>query len=76
MPPRQRSEDYYQQEFALRKLSDAVEVLTEQAEKNAADVRSNREDILVIKTKIAFVAGGAGLVGGAIVATVVKLLTH
>lgn len=75
-PPKQRSEEYYEHEYALRKLTAAVEVLTEQCEKNAEECRSNREEILVLKTRLGFVAAGAGLLSGGLVTAVVKLLTH
>lgn len=75
-PPKQRSEDYYEHEFAIRKLTDVADVLTEQVEKNANALREAREEILVLKTRLGFVAAGAGLLSGGLVTAVVKLLTH
>lgn len=75
-PPKHQTEEYYDHEFRIRKLTDGVEVLVEQVEKNANGLREAREEILVLKTQRAFFGALSGLLGGGVVAAVVKLLTH
>lgn len=75
-PPKHNSEEYYEHEFAIRKLADGYSVLVEQVEKNADGLREAREEILVLKTQRALFGALSGILGGGVVATVVKLLTH
>ena len=78
MPPQKhpKSEEDFERDYAIRRLTDGVELLADQVEKNADGLRSVREDVLVLKTKLGFVAAGAGLVGGGLVTLAVRLLTH
>lgn len=60
--------------FQVRTLTGAVERLAEQVENNFKLSQSNREEILVIKTRSGIVWGCFSVAGGAIAALVLKLV--
>lgn len=68
-PPHQPP-DIYEHEYAIRRLTEAVQTLTDQAEVNAGHSQKNREDILEIKARVAIFAS----LIGAVAATAVSLL--
>lgn len=75
-PPKRPDLNLQDHEYAIRALTSAVEALNKQCEENENTSRSNKEEILVLKTKLGFVAVGAGLLGGGAVTAVVRMLTH
>lgn len=69
MAPPRNPPDPWEHEYAIRKLTEGMETLHEQAQANAEDTRKNREAMIEMKAKIATVAA---LVGG-VAATAVSL---
>lgn len=77
MAPQKRPElNLQDHEYAIRGLTSAVEALNKQCEENENTSRSNREEVLVLKTKLGFVAAGAGIIGGGLVTLAVRMLAH
>lgn len=66
--------DVQDHEYAIRELTGAVKLLKESTEENAEDIKTNREDILVIKTKSGMLWAFFSMLGGATVSLVLKLV--
>ena len=60
---------------AVKELNDANKRVTNQVDDNESEIRKNREDLLVIKTKHAFAATLFGALGALGIAGL-KLLIH
>lgn len=74
MAPPHKPPDLWEHEYAIRKLTEGMETLHEQAAVNAEDTRKNREALIEIKAKIAMVAGLVGAAAATAVSAAMKLL--
>lgn len=66
--------DVQDHEYAIRELTAAVKLLKESTEENEEGIKTNREDILVIKTKSGMLWAFFSMLGGATVSLVLKLV--
>lgn len=53
MPPTHKQPDAWEHEYAIRRLNEAVELLTIQAKENARDIQKGADTILQFKTAVA-----------------------